>query len=98
MVPDEKLPEISVEKKVSEEPKRVGRPRAVKPEEPKPRKWEDVAKEIQKLRKAGMSVPRIAEKFELTYGIVNQIMLRSYKMTANTKKVFERHEAKRLGL
>lgn len=96
MVTDDKLPEISVEKKVVEEPKRVGRPRVVKTEEPKPRKWEDVAKEIQKLKKAGMTVPAIAEKLELTYGIVNQIMLRSYKMTANTKKVFERHEAKRL--
>lgn len=96
MVTDDKLPEISVEKKAVEEPKRVGRPRAVKPEEPKPRKWEDVAREIQKLKKAGMTVPAIAEKLDLTYGIVNQIMLRSYKMTANTKKVFERHEAKRL--
>lgn len=96
MVTDDKLPEISVEKKVVEELKRVGRPRVVKPEEPKPRKWEDVAKEIQTLKKAGMTVPAIAKKLELTYGIVNQIMLRSYKMTANTKKVFERHEAKRL--
>jgi len=98
MAIDVKLPEISLENTVVEEPKRVGRPRAVKAEKPKPRNWEDVAKEIQKLKKAGMTVPAIAEKLELTYGIVNQIMLRSYKMTANTKRVFERHEAKRLGL
>jgi hypothetical protein len=65
---------------------------------PEPRELSDVAKEVQKLRREGMGVPAIAEKLEMSYQIVNQLVLRSYKMVSNTVEVFERQERARLGL
>jgi len=60
------------------------------------RKWEDVSKEIKKLREAGETVPAIAEKLNVSRVIVNQFCVRSYKMTVNTKRLFEREEERRL--
>ena len=45
-----------------------------------PREWSAVAKEIQQLREAGVSVPDICEKLEVSYVLVNQLILQSYKI------------------
>ena len=68
------------------------------PKAEKPRKFADVVKEIQKLREAGKTVPEIAIQLKVSYTIVNQMVLRSYKMVARTEEVFERQELMRLGL
>ena len=62
------------------------------------RKWADVAPEIQKLREAGVTVPDIAEQLKVSYVLVNQCVLQSYKMLIDSVQVFERQEEKRLGL
>ena len=68
------------------------------PKAEKPRKFADVVKEIQKLREAGKTVPEIAIQLKVSYTIVNQMVLRSYKMVARTEEVFERQEQMRVGL
>ena len=68
------------------------------PKAEKPRRFADVVKEIQKLRGKGKTVPDIAKELTLSYVIVNQVVLRSYKMTARTEEVFDRQEKMRLGL
>lgn len=60
------------------------------------RKWEDVVPQIREMKDAGASVPEIAEKLELSYVLVNQVMLQSYKMTVDTVGVFERQEQQRV--
>jgi hypothetical protein len=60
------------------------------------RKWSDVAAEIQKLREAGVTVPDIAEQLKVSYVLVNQCVLQSYKMLIDSVQVFERQEGKRL--
>lgn len=62
------------------------------------RKWEDVVPKIREMKEAGATVPEIAEKLELSYVLVNQVMLQSYKMSVDTIGVFERQERIRLGL
>jgi hypothetical protein len=62
----------------------------------KPRKFADVVKEIRKLREKGKTVPQIAEELMMSYTVVNQVVLRSYKMVARTEEVFERQEQMRL--
>jgi hypothetical protein len=64
----------------------------------KPRKFADVVKEIQKLRGEGKTVPEIAVQLKVSYTIANQVVLRSYKMTARSEEVFQRQEEMRLGL
>lgn len=68
------------------------------PKAEKPRKFADVVKEIQKLRKEGKTVPEIATQLKVSYVLVNQVVLRSYKMTARSEEVFQRQEELRLGL
>lgn len=68
---------------------------AAKPDQP--RLWSDVVPEIRRLREEGRNVPEIAEKLELPYVLVNQVMLQSYKMTVDTIGHFQRHEERRLG-
>ena len=63
-----------------------------------PRKWEDVVPKIREMKEAGATVPEIAEKLELSYVLVNQVMLQSYKMSVDTIGVFERQEKMRLGI
>ena len=63
-----------------------------------PREWSAVAKEIQQLREAGVSVPDICEKLEVSYVLVNQLILQSYKMLIDSAQVFERQEKMRLGI
>ena len=72
--------------------------KAEEPKAEKPRKFADVVKEIQKLREQGKTVPEIAIQLKVSYTIVNQMVLRSYKMVARTQEVFERQEQMRLGL
>lgn len=64
----------------------------------KPRKWAEVVKEIAALREAGANVPEICEKLEVSYVLVNQVMLQSYKMAIDSEQVFERQEKMRLGI
>jgi len=64
----------------------------------KPRKFADVVKEIQKLRKRGKTVPEIASELKISYVVTNQVVLRSYKMTVRSEEVFDWQEKKRLGL
>jgi len=60
------------------------------------RKWEDVVPLVREMKEAGVSVPEIAEKLELSYVLVNQVMLQSYKMTVDTIGVFDRQEQMRV--
>ena len=60
------------------------------------RQWSDVAAEIQKLRQAGVSVPEIADQLQVSYVLVNQCVLQSYKMLIDSVQVFEQQEQKRL--
>lgn len=62
------------------------------------RNWQDVVPKIREMKDAGATVPEIAEKLELSYVLVNQVMLQSYKMSVDTIGVFERQERMRLGL
>lgn len=81
-------------KKEVVEEKKTRKPRT----KPEPRKLADVAKEVRKLREEGLPVPVIADKLEMSYQVVNQLVLRSYKLVSNTVEVFEKQERKRLGL
>jgi len=62
------------------------------------RNWQDVVPQIRELKEAGATVPEIAEKLELSYVLVNQVMVQSYKMCVDTIGVFERQEKMRLGI
>jgi len=57
------------------------------------RQWELVLTEIRRLQRLGVSVPDIAMQLRISAGLVNQVLLQSYKMTADTVAVFERQEA-----
>jgi hypothetical protein len=62
----------------------------------KPRKWSDVAKEVQALREKGATVPEICEQLQVSYVLVNQLVLQSYKMAIDSEAVFQRQEEMRL--
>ena len=76
------------------------RKKAVKQESPaeQPRKWEDVVPRIREMKDQGATVPQIAEQLQLSYVLVNQVVLQSYKMSVDTIGVFERQEKLRLGI
>ncbi len=40
----------------------------------------------------------IHEELQVSYDVINQLFLQSYKMTMNTKEVFEAQEKLRLGI
>ena len=94
---DELLTPSSAE--TPEAPKKATRKKATK-EEPAntPRAWKDVVPQIRELKEAGATVPEIAEKLQLSYVLVNQVMVQSYKMSVDTIGVFERQEKLRLGI
>jgi hypothetical protein len=69
---------------------------ATKNDASKPRKWADVAKEVQKLRETGVTVPEICEQLQVSYVLVNQLVLQSYKMAIDSEAVFQRQEEMRL--
>lgn len=60
------------------------------------RKWEDVVPQIKALRDEGITVPEIADRLEISYVLVNQVITQSYKMTVDTIGMFERQEQVRL--
>ncbi len=62
------------------------------------RDWQDVVPRIRELKEAGATVPEIAEELQLSYVLVNQVMMQSYKMSVDTIGVFERQERKRLSI
>jgi ribosome-binding protein aMBF1 (putative translation factor) len=63
------------------------------------RKLEDVAQEIRRLRNEEMlSTQEIHESLVVSFDVINQLFLQSYKMTMNTLDVFEAQEKIRLGL
>jgi hypothetical protein len=62
------------------------------------RDWQVLVPEIRRMKEEGATVPDIAEALELSYVLVNQVMLQSYKMTVDTVGLFERQERMRLGL
>lgn len=59
------------------------------------RSWESVLPRIKEMKELGRSVPEIAQELGLSYVLVNQVFLQSYKMTVQTKELFERQERAR---
>jgi ribosome-binding protein aMBF1 (putative translation factor) len=63
------------------------------------RKLLDVSTEIRRLREEEkLSTQEIHEMLMVSYDVINQLFLQSYKMTMNTGSVFEAQEKLRLGL
>lgn len=63
------------------------------------RKLEDVAAEIRRLRMEELlSTQEIHEVLQVSFDVINQLFLQSYKMTMNTQDVFEAQEKIRLGV
>lgn len=71
---------------------------ACPPVRPMPRKWEDVMPEIQKLVAQGMSYQEAGDALEVSYVLVNQLAVQSYKSSVHTEELFEVQEKQRLGL
>lgn len=62
------------------------------------RKLEDVALEIRRLRNEELlSTQEIHEVLQVSFDVINQLFLQSYKMTMNTQEVFEAQEKLRIG-
>jgi hypothetical protein len=64
----------------------------------KVREWGVVAKEIKALQEAGVNGLEICEKLQVSYVLVNQAILQSYKMVIDSVAGFERQEKMRLGI
>jgi predicted DNA-binding protein (UPF0251 family) len=65
----------------------------------KVRQLEPVALEIRRLREQeGLTITEIGEKLQVSYDVMNQLILQSYKSVMNTPAVFEAQEKIRLGL
>ena len=63
------------------------------------RKLEDVALEVRRMREEeGLDTSEIREKLQISYDVLNQLILQSYKSTMNTPVVFEVQEKLRLGI
>ena len=63
------------------------------------RKLEDVALEVRRLREEEkLNLQEIGEKLQVSYDVLNQLILQSYKSTMNTPVVFEVQEKLRLGI
>ena len=63
------------------------------------RSLDAVAAEIRRLREdEKLSTQEIHEALEVSFDVINQLFLQSYKMTMNTGEVFEAQEKLRLGL
>lgn len=71
---------------------------ACPPVRPMPRKWEDVMPEIQKLVSQGMTYQDAGDALEVSYVLVNQLAVQSYKSSVHTEELFEVQEKQRLGL
>jgi len=58
-----------------------------------------VALEIRRLREEdGLNIMEISEKLKVSYDVINQLILQSYKSVMNTPVVFEAQEKIRLGV
>lgn len=68
------------------------------PVRPMPRKWEDVMPEIQRLVAQGMTYQDAGDALEVSYVLVNQLAVQSYKSSVHTEELFEVQEKQRLGL
>ena len=65
----------------------------------KVRKLKDVALEVRRMREEeGLDISQIGEKLKVSYDVLNQLILQSYKSTMNTPVVFEVQEKIRLGI
>ena len=64
----------------------------------KVREWGVVAQEIKALQEAGVNGAEICEKLQVSYVLVNQAILQSYKMVIDSVAGFERQEKMRLGI
>ena len=65
----------------------------------KVRKLKDVALEVRRMREEeGFDISQIGEKLKVSYDVLNQLILQSYKSTMNTPVVFEVQEKIRLGI
>lgn len=63
------------------------------------RKLEDVALEVRRLREEeDLDIAAIGQRLEISYDVLNQLILQSYKSTMNTPVVFEVQEKLRLGI
>ena len=63
------------------------------------RQLEPVALEIRRLREEdNMNITAIWQKLQVSYDVINQLILQSYKSVMNTPVVFEAQEKIRLGL
>jgi hypothetical protein len=63
------------------------------------RNLEDVATEIRRLRNEELlTTQEIHEMLQVSFDVINQLFLQSYKMTMNTQEVFEAQEKLRLGV
>jgi len=71
---------------------------ACPPVRPMPRKWEDVMPQIQELVSQGMSYQEAGDTLEVSYVLVNQLALQSYKSSVHIEELFEIQEKQRLGL
>jgi hypothetical protein len=61
------------------------------------RTLEVVVPEARRLHEEdGLTVPEISAKLQVSYDVLNQVFLQSYKMAINTVELFERQEKKRL--
>jgi len=61
------------------------------------RTLEYVVPEARRLhQEEGMTVPEISAKLQVSYDVLNQVFLRSYKSTTDTIELFERQEKARL--
>jgi hypothetical protein len=61
------------------------------------RTLEVVVPEARRLHEEdGLTVPEIAAKLQVSYDVLNQVFLQSYKMAINTVELFERQEKKRI--
>lgn len=94
-MPDEQIATEACEMKPAR--KRAGAKADADAAKAGPRKWEDVVPQIKALRDEGVTVPEIAERLEISYVLVNQVITQSYKMTVDTIGMFERQEQQRLG-
>jgi len=53
---------------------------------------------VRRLREdEGFDLQQISQKLEVSYDVLNQLILQSYKSTMNTPAVFEAQENLRLG-
>jgi TolB-like protein len=64
----------------------------------KVREWAVVAKEIKALQESGVNGLEICEKLQVSYVLVNQAILQSYKMVIDSVEGFARQEKMRLGI